>query len=247
MKIPTIAGLIRRRVLLNYRVDPDVVSSILPGNFRPQIVHGYAIAGICLIRLEEVRPKGMPAIVGVSSENSAHRIGVEWDEDGEPKYGVYVPRRDTDCKFNALVGGRLFPGAHELSDFKISDAGGNISMRVTAKDYTNALVNFEATESDKLPEDSVFESLAETSAFFEAGCIGYSPKPNSCQLEGLQLKTQKWEVSPLAVHSVQSAYFDDTSIFPVNSITFDHALLMRNIPHEWHSQPAIQVDVKAHK
>ena len=142
MKIPTITGVIRRRVLLNYRVDPDVVNAILPGNFRPQIVHGYAIAGICLIRPEEVRPKGMPAIVGVSSENSAHRIGVEWDEDGETKYGVYVPRRDTNCKFNALVGGRLFPGAHELSDFKISDADGNISMRVTAKDYSNALVGF---------------------------------------------------------------------------------------------------------
>jgi len=87
----------------------------------------------------------------------------------------------------------------------------------------------------------VFESLAETSAFFEVGCIGYSPKPNSCQLEGLQLKTQKWKVSPLAMHSVQSAYFDDVSIFPSGSIAFDHALLMRDIPHEWHSEPNITV------
>ena len=239
MKIPTITGVIRRRVLLNYRVDPELVTSILPSNFRPQLVHGFAIAGICLIRLEEVRPKGMPAIVGVSSENSAHRIGVEWDEDGETKRGVYVPRRDTDCTFNALVGGKLFPGASELSKFQIEDEDGKISMQISAKDYSQALVEFEAQETDTLPSDSIFESLAETSAFFEAGCMGYSPKPHSCHLEGLKLKTQKWEVSPLEINTINSAYFDDQNIFPKGSIEFDHALLMRDIDHQWHSRETL--------
>ncbi|MFK7910239.1 MAG: DUF2071 domain-containing protein [Akkermansiaceae bacterium] len=240
MKIPTITGVIRRRVLLNYRIDPEITASILPRNFRPQLVNGYAIAGICLIRLEQVRPKGMPALVGFSSENSAHRIGVEWDAAGIKKYGVYVPRRDTDCMFNALVGGRLFPGAHELSAFEVSDKNGNISMQVTAKDYGMPLVDFDAEESERLPDNSIFSSLAESSAFFEAGCIGYSPKPNSCHMEGLQLRTQKWKVSPLKVSSIRSAYFDDREIFRKEAIQFDHALLMRDIPHEWHSEPTME-------
>ena len=119
-------------------------------------------------------------------------------------------------------------------------------MKVTAKDYEQALVDFQSVESQSntMPVDSVFKSLAETSAFFEAGCVGYSPKPNSCHLEGLQLKTQQWEVSLLEVKSIQSAYFDDTSIFPADSITFDHALLMRDIPHEWHSEPSMEVRAK---
>jgi uncharacterized protein YqjF (DUF2071 family) len=92
MKLPTIAGNIKRRVLLNYRVDPDVVRKIVPENFRVKEVDGYAIAGVCLIRLEELRPRWMPAWIGMRSENTAHRFAVEWDADDGQQEGVYVPR-----------------------------------------------------------------------------------------------------------------------------------------------------------
>lgn len=36
--------------------------------------------------------------------------------------------------------------------------------------------------------------------------------------------------------SVRSAYFDNNAIFPSGTIAFDHALLMREVLHEWHSQ-----------
>ena len=39
------------------------------------------------------------------------------------------------------------------------------------------------------------------------------------------------------VHHIRSAFFDDQTIFPKGSIEFDHALLMRNAQHEWHSEP----------
>ena len=55
-------------------------------------------------------------MVGMTSENSAHRIAVEWDdEEGVVKEGVFVPRRDTDSRLVALAGGRIFPGMHHLS------------------------------------------------------------------------------------------------------------------------------------
>ncbi len=56
MRLPVIRGVIDRRILVNYRVDPDVMARIVPSPFRPQIVGGYAIAGICLIRLRRIRP-----------------------------------------------------------------------------------------------------------------------------------------------------------------------------------------------
>jgi hypothetical protein len=34
MKLPTIEGIIRRRILVNFRVDPRVIRSILPSRFR---------------------------------------------------------------------------------------------------------------------------------------------------------------------------------------------------------------------
>lgn len=102
-----------------------------------------------------------------------------------------------------------------------------------------ALVDIEARETETFPETSVFSSLSEASEFFEAGCIGYSSRPDSCKLDGLLLKVFDWQVSPLAVTRARSSYFDDRSIFPSDSIELDHALLMRDISHEWHSEPEL--------
>ena len=243
MKIPAITGIIRRRILLNYRVEPEVVLSLLPANFRPKLVGGYAIAGICLIRLEQIRPMGLPRVVGISSENSAHRIAVCWDDGaGGSSEGVFVPRRDTDSRLNALAGGRIFPGVHHLSKFTVADQDGSISLRVDAEDMESPLANVQLRETTVFPAGSVFKTLQESSKFFEAGSIGYSSRPDSCALDGLMLKVADWQVLPLDVVSVESAYFDDRALFPRDSIAFDHALLMRDIPHEWHSEPTLTAE-----
>ncbi len=135
-----------------------------------------------------IRPKGLPSFLGIASENSAHRIAVEWEDvDGKVTAGVFVPRRDTDSRLNALAGGRLFPGIHHLSAFKIEDQGGRIAMRIDAKDIKAPLINLQARETTAFPPASVFESVEESSSFFEAGCVGYSSRPDSCQLDGLRL------------------------------------------------------------
>lgn len=74
MHMPTIRGLIRRRILVNYRVDPDQIARHLPAPFRPKRFGDVALAGICLIRLEQIRPMGIPAALGLASENAAHRL-----------------------------------------------------------------------------------------------------------------------------------------------------------------------------
>jgi len=237
MKIPAISGIIRRRLLLNYRVAPEIIAPLLPENFRPKLVDGFCIAGICLIRLEEIRPKGLPKQLGLASENAAHRIAVEWDTADGMREGVFIPRRDTGSRFAALAGGRVFPGVHHLSEFTITDQNGGISIRIREEDAAEPMIEVEAKETDTFPTDSVFPSLEASSAFFEAGCTGYSARPDSRVLDGLMLKAHEWQVTPLEVTKIRSSYFNDASIFPPGSLVFDHALLMRDIPHEWHSMP----------
>jgi len=238
MKIPAITGIIRRRILLNYSVEPEVVSKILPTNFQPKLFKGKAIAGICLIRLEQIRPKGLPSIAGISSENSAHRIAVEWqDDNGGIQDGVFVPRRDTDSRLNSIAGGRIFPGVHHHSRFSVDDRDGMVSIRVESDDIESPLIDIDVQETEAFTDNSLFGSLEESSRFFEAGSIGYSSRPDSSTLDGLMLKVPEWEVTPLNVNRVQSAYYDDPIVFPPDTIKFDHALLMRDISHEWHSEP----------
>ncbi len=240
MKIPAITGIIKRRVLVNYRVHPEIAHAVLPPPFRPKTHDGYAIAGICLIRLEEIRPKGLPSFAGVWSENCAHRIAVQWeDATGAPKEGVFIPRRDTNSRINSIAGGRIFPGVHHLSTFTVNDHWKRICVRVAAPDFSSPLVDVAFEEADHFTPGSAFASLEESSRFLESGCLGYSSRDDSCTLDGLSLKVPDWKVSPLNAIYVRSAYFDDRSIFPPGSITFDHALLMRDTAHEWHSEPQL--------
>jgi len=232
MKIPTIHGYIDRRILINFTADPKAVEKIIPFPFRPKLYKGKAIVGICLIRLKNIKPKGFPDFIGVNSENGAHRIAVEWDENGETKSGVYIPRRDTSLKLNALVGGRIFPGKHYYAKFNVQEDKGNYHIDFKSSDDTEILID--AIETKSFNNNSIFENLNNASDFFESGDLGYSP--NKGKFDGLRLKVYKWEVQPLDVQNVKSTFFENEEFFPKGSVTFDNALLMTNIEHEWKSE-----------
>ena len=241
MRLPTIQGVIERRILANYRVDADRLRDILPVPFRPQMVGGLGIAGICLIRLGHIRPRGMPALFGVGTENAAHRIAVEWDEGSTLRRGVFIPRRDSSSRLNALVGGRLFAGVHHHAKFAVEETEQNFHIAIESDDG-DTCVRIEAELTDALPKDSVFGSLSEASAFFEAGSVGYSPGSKEGSLDGLELRSREWKVEALRVLRVESNFFDDLIRFPKGTALFDCALLMRNIAHEWHEREAVLVN-----
>ncbi len=235
MRLPILRGTIERRILINYRVAPSVLANILPPPFRPKLHRGFAVAGICLIRLTEVRPDFMPSWLGMASENAAHRIAVQWDDDFQTQEGVFIRRRDTSSRLNAIAGGRVFPGLHSHARFTVNESDTHLEVALRSDDgVTDLAVVGDVAES--LPDGSMFSSLAEASAFFEAGSLGYSATPSPMRFDGLELRCNGWQVTPLEVVSVRSSYFDDQDIFPSGSIAFDCALLMRNIQHEWHGK-----------
>lgn len=235
MKIPTIHGIIERRILVNFIADPSVVEKILPKPFKPKLFEGKAIVGICLIRLKNIKPKGFPDFVGVNSENAAHRIAVEWEENSEIKEGVFIPRRDTNLKLNAIIGGRIFPVKHYFAKFNVMEQNNNYHLDFKSSDDTT--IEIDAELSENFDENSIFKTIDRVSAFFENGSIGYSP--NGKNFDGLKLETYKWKVKPLKVSNVKSSFFSDKKIFPEGSIKFDNAILMENIEHEWKSQKTI--------
>lgn len=240
MRLPIIQGVIDRRILVNYRVDPITLARLLPAPFRPKLVGSMGMAGICLIRLKHIRPRGLPAIIGVSSENAAHRIAVEWDQDGKTCEGVYIRRRDSSSLINVLAGGRLFPGVHHHGDFRIDECGDRYRLELTSDDrQTHVLVD--SRLADNLPPTSVFASLTDASDFFERGLLGYSATDRRGRFDGLELRCSKWTVQPLAVTNVESSFFDDRSLFPTGSIEFDCALVMRAIRHEWHARESLTI------
>lgn len=92
-----------------------------------------------------------------------------------------------------------------------------------------------------LPPSSCFASLSEASGFFEPGAVGYSITSTPGRLDGIELKTHGWRVEPLQVEEAHSSYFADPLRFPAGTVTFDCALAMRNLRHEWHNADDLYV------
>jgi hypothetical protein len=238
MRQPRLSSVVERRLLVNYRVAPDAAARLLPGPPRPQLVHGCAVAGICLLRLGSVRPAWAPGVLGLRSENAAHRIAVEWDGPDGVETGVCVPRRDTASRINAWAGGRVFPGEHGRADFGVHERSGRIRVALAARDGRTR-VDVTVEPAGELRGGTFFAGPAEASRFFRGGAKGFSATRSGRYLDGMELHTDAWHVEAGRVRAAASSFFDDPDRFPPGSATLDCALVMRNVPADWRPLPAM--------
>jgi hypothetical protein len=229
MELPRIAGRIDRRLLVNFRVDAVVASGLVPTPFRPKLVQGHAVAGICLIRLSHLRPSVLSAGFGLGSENAAHRIAVTWDENRCEREGVFVPRRDTSSRINTLLGGRVFPGVQHHASFEVRESPPHYEVAFRSDDG-ELEVALSGRVALSLPGTSIFSSIQEASTFFQRGAVGYSAGRGKGRFDGLELDTQSWHVEPFEVEDVRSSFIDG---LPRGSAVFDSALIMSGLEHEW--------------
>ncbi|MEU4117906.1 DUF2071 domain-containing protein [Kitasatospora sp. NPDC028055] len=241
MRQPRLSSVVERRLLVNYRVAPEVAASLLPGPLRPQLVHGHAVAGICLLRLGSVRPAWAPRAFGLRSENAAHRFAVEWDGPDGVETGVYIPRRDTASRLNAWAGGRLFPGEHGRADFEVDETPDRLRVALAARDG-GTRVDVTVELSDELRGSELFADLAEASRFFRNGAKGFSATGSGRRLDGMELRPDAWPVEACRVRSAASSFFDDPDRFPPGSATVDCALVLRDAPASWWPIPAMAVE-----
>lgn len=219
-------GVIERRLLISYRLDPTIARALLPTGLRPQLVDGSAVAGICMIRLGHVRPGWMPRRIGWRFENAAHRIAVEWDEADGPHAGVFIPERHSASWIPVVVGGRLFPGVHHHARFQAQDTPEQIHVRLTTRNTTVA-ADVRVTEDWS---SSLFPTLDDASEFFRHGNVGWSPTRSGHTLEGLQLRAFDWRVTAGMPLRIESSYFD---ALPGRAAALDNVLIMRDIPIQW--------------
>jgi hypothetical protein len=240
MLTDTIDCTIERRLLVNYRIDPDAVTRLLPAPFRPQLVSGWAVGGVCFIRLGSLRPAHFPSVLGSRTENVAHRFAVEWDDDQGTQVGVFVPRRNTSSRLTALAGDRLFPGAYHLARFTVQDHASGLRIGVDSRDGALRL-SVSAHESPVLGGE-LFGSLEEALTFFRQGSLGFSPSggTGTGSLSGVRLISERWEGRPVSVSHMDSSMFDDERAFPKGSCTLDSALVMRNLQVRWRNEGTLE-------
>lgn len=234
MWMPVLSGLLDRRMLLNYRISPEVMQRCLPAPFRPQVVNGFALAGVCLIRMNAIGPRFLPFPVVRRSENAALRFAVEWETDGRTQTGVYIPERYTTSRLAALAGMRFFPGKHSHASLQVVEQPDRLHVELDS----DLKLSVTARPVEQFSGSRVFDSVEAASRFFQNGEAGYSEAIRKGQFDGVKLKIFDWRVEPLQVEQIQCNFFDERNRFPAGTVEFDCALLMRHLKNEFHILPS---------
>lgn len=214
---------LRRRLLISYRVDPEVAASLLPAGFRPRIIDGSAVAGVCVLGLESVRPSWSSSRWGLRSENAAHRIAVEWDGPDGVEQGVFIFERHSSAWHPVLFGGRLFPGVHRRARFRIEESGDRYAFTMEAAGHSlTADVEVVGEWSSTL-----FASIDEASDFYRSGRVGWSPARDRRRVEPVALASDTWKVEGARLHHLRSSFFE---ALPAGAAVFDSVVVMRDLP-----------------
>lgn len=227
----TLRAQVRRRLLVTYRVDPEVARSLIPEPFRPQLIDGSAVAGVCMIGLQSIRPGWVRPRVGFRSENVAHRVAVEWDEGGETRSGVYILERHSSSLLPVLTGGRLFPGVQRRGRVDLDETASRFKVRMTGRGIRVAV----DVEVGGPWTSTLFPSVEAASAFYEQGSVGWSPRRRGAGAEPLQLTSPDWAVEAAHANAVRSSFFE---ALPAGSAVLDSVVAMRDLPFFW-TIPAI--------
>lgn len=213
---------LRRRLLINYRLDAEYASTLLPDTLRPHLVDGSAVAGVCLVGLDRVSPVSN-RLGGIRSENAAHRIAVEWDEQGETAQGVFIFERHSSSLYSVLLGGRAFPGVHRHARFDTFDTSERHRVSMRSRDQQ---LDVDVRLSDEW-QSTLFPSLQAASDFTRAGRIGWSRGHDQTRLEPVALTASEWSMHGAEVRELRSTFFD---AMPAGVASLDGALVMRDLP-----------------
>lgn len=219
--LSTVRSHIRRRLLIGYRMDPALAAGMLPAGFRPQVVDDSAVAGVCVLGLESIRPAWWPAALGLRAENAAHRMAVEWDDAGSVRTGVFIFRRHSSSLVPVLLGGRMFPGVHERARFTRREGDGRFAMTMAARGES---LSVDVAVGDTWTS-TLFPNIEAVSEFYRRGRVGWSLGRDGSP-EAVELQADGWRIEPATLIGLESSFFD---ALPAGAAVFDHAVVMRDL------------------
>ncbi len=208
---------VRSRVLVVYHVEPAALARRLPGDVKPRLVGGRAIAVLCYTRLGTLGSRFLPHR-GACSNHLSYRFLVERTRKGELVPETWVARRETSSRLGAGLGEKLLGQDHGRSTFEVREDPLGLSLSVSSERGEEFYLRAEpcATSSSRfLPTAREVEALLDS-------CGDVHPS-DFLAPEADAIDVRNVAAEPLTVFEIRSSFLGDPRCFPEGSATFDSA------------------------
>jgi hypothetical protein len=224
--VPVLEGVVERRLVVHFRVDVDAARGLLPAGLAPIERAGRAVAGVTLVRLGRVRPRGLKPLGGLGVETMVHWLAAR-GEDG--RKGLFRLRHDTESRLLAAFGG---PAAAHRARFEVVEDEKRLKVAVRtgggAADFLAEVdwaAPFQATAS--------FASLAEAQRFFADLDGGFAAGRGQGWLGVLRLEPPSRQLAAVRLERARARLLEEGASLAAGAVTVDGALGARAEPFEW--------------
>ena len=236
----TMLGTIDRCWLFTYSTPIEEARAALPPELEPVTHAGSAFWNVVVCHISRMRPRPLPAAVGMSYWHAAYRLYVRFRPvGGSPVEGIYFARSDCDSPLMTGLGNLLTDYRFHTSPIHADREGSRTILEVGAPDLPGRAV-VDEQQPPVLPPHSRFSSLEEAAQFLKYKPFGLSvPRNGRVSVVSITREESAWKSRLVRVESADWGFFRDRTVLP--EVCFQ----VEPIPYQWNRARLYPADVEA--
>ena len=205
----TMKGRIERCWLFTFRTPEDHARALLPKPLDPVTREGWGFWNVVVCRVEAMRPRGLPAFLGMGYWHVAYRLYARFG--GEE--GLHFLRSDCDSGFMAAMGNVMTDFNFHKATVEVREEGDGVGIAVDVPGGTAEAAL--RRRGARRPEGSLFASLDEAAAFLKYQPRGFSVA-NDGRVNVVRIVRDEsaWRARPVEVVSQRWEFFRGKEVVP---------------------------------
>jgi uncharacterized protein YqjF (DUF2071 family) len=221
----------RRCLLVNFAVDPDELASVLPAHVEPDVVGGEAYLSVVVGEMENMRPAGVPRLLGFTYDQIVYRAVVRCGDER----GVHFLRSDADSRTMTALGNLMSFFRFHRSDIVVRARDGFLDLDVVTTSPVGADIHATysiGSPAAALPSSSAFDSLDQAKAWLVELFAAFHHTPGNDWIDVVRIKRGEWD---LRVVTDERATYDFMHAgHPFTKARLDSVLLAGDVPYHWY-------------
>jgi hypothetical protein len=218
---------------LTYAVPADVLRPLLSRGLELDTFHGYGFVAVALVQAADLRPAGLPAVMGQDFFLAGYRVFARFRRaDGKAVRGLRILRSDTD-KARMVAGGNLLTHYnYHRCDATVAASSEGIRVAIDTPDHGGDLRVSATFAAAALPDGSPFPSMREARPFAGPLPFTFDYEVETDSIIAIQARRANWKPEQVAVNVERISFFDQPAFRGCTPI-LAAAFHVTNVDYRW--------------
>jgi uncharacterized protein DUF2071 len=211
----TMVGTLDRCWLSVYQTPIEEARALLPRELEPVTHGGCAFWNVLVCHLHRMRPKPLPAFLGVSYWHVAYRLYARFNPASGPALeGLYFLRSDCDSRLMTGLGNLLTDFRFHTAGIEVVEEAPLVRLTVCSPDAP-AAATLDRAQPPQLAAHSAFASLEEAAAFLKYQPRALSITPGGqASIVSIQRDEAAWKYRLVTVTDARWKFLEGKTVRP---------------------------------